>query len=426
MAKTPLKTDKQMEDLVNHLTIQRETILNKWRTVCAQDLVMVSKTSFSREKFNDQAPIILNILNQRLAKLPQESDVVSIAQAHGLHRWQRGYSLPELLVELEHLFRVVVGLISDYHQNTKKLSADVMLELHANVLDISQEANRGSVLYFDELRQTNAAEQASITVQALSQLEQLSKSRSKQLRESTHDLRSSFGVLMGASQMLKMPDTEKERVTLFEMLNRNLGLVRDMLLQLSDFSRIEAGQETLEVKAFDAAELLNNLIASAQPLAQSRNLVLQGEGPSELKVTSDPVKIQRITQNLMLNALKYTTKGGIYISWAQENETRWILSIQDSGPGFSAGSPASLLAEQLKPLREPSSSHQTGGKDEYPLDHAPSTEAIKQHPIQMKESEGLGLFIVKKLCELMKASMDIESEPGRGTLVRVRFLTDQQ
>ncbi|MCE7070561.1 sensor histidine kinase [Dyadobacter sp. CY327] len=426
MAKTPPKINKQMAGLLDHLTTQRETILNKWRTICAQDLIMASKTSLSREEFNDQAPVILNILNQRLAKVPQESDVVSIAQAHGLHRWQRGYSLPELLIELEHLFRIVVGVIRDYHQETKSLSAEVLLEVHEHVLNVSHEASRGSVLYYDELRQTNAAEQASTTLRALRQLEELGKNRSSQLRESTHDLRSSFGVLMSASHMLRMPETEEERVKLFEMLNRNLGSVRDMLLQLSDFARIEAGQETLEIKKFDAADLLNKVIASAQPLAENRSLVLRGEGPKELKVTSDPVKIQRIVQNLLLNALKYTKKGGVYISWAQENETRWILSVQDTGPGFSASSPAGLLAEQLKPLSEVGSSHQTGGKSEYPLDHAPSTEVIKQNPVQMKESEGLGLLIVKKLCELMKGNMDIESEPGKGTLVRIRFLSHQQ
>ncbi|MCE7066990.1 HAMP domain-containing sensor histidine kinase [Dyadobacter sp. CY326] len=426
MAKAPQKIEKQLEELLHHLTIQRESILNKWRTICAQDLIMFSKTSFSREEFNDQAPVMLNILNQRLAKLPEESDVVMIGQAHGLHRWQRGYSLPELLVELEHLFRIVLESITAYHQEIQSLSADVVLEVHAQVLHISQGASRGSVLYYDELRQTNAAEKASATMQALRQLEELGENRTKRLRESTHDLRSSFGVLLGASQLLEMPDNEEDRIHLFEMLNRNLSSVKEMLLQLSDFSRIEAGQETLELKEFDAAELLNKVIATVQPLIKDRNLVLKGEGPEHLIVTSDPVKIQRIVQNLLLNALKYTTKGGIYISWAQENDTRWILSIQDTGPGFSASSPAALLAEQLKPLSQLSSSHQAGGTSEYPLDHAPSTEAIKQNPKRNGETEGLGLFIVKKLCELLKASMDIENEPGQGTLVRIRFLAHQE
>ncbi|MCE7065775.1 ATP-binding protein [Dyadobacter sp. CY326] len=127
-----------------------------------------------------------------------------------------------------------------------------------------------------------------------------------------------------------------------------------------------------------------------------------------------------------MNALKHTIEGGIYISWAQENDTRWILSIQDTGPGFPASSPSGLLAEQLKPLSQQGSSHRKGGKSEYPMDQPPSTESIKNNlASQMKESEGLGLFIVKKLCELLRASMDIESSPGQGPLVRIRFVSHQ-
>ncbi|MCF2502040.1 HAMP domain-containing histidine kinase [Dyadobacter sp. CY107] len=425
MAKTSSKTEKQMSDILRHLHMQRESILNKWRSTCAEELIMLSKTSFSREEFNDQVPAILNILDQRLAKLPQESEVVIVAQEHGLHRWQRGYSLPELLVELEMLFNILMETINQFHKE-QDISADVLLEVYEHVLCVSQEASRGSVLYYDELRQTNAAEQVNATRKALHQLEELGEKRNKHLRETTHDLRTGFSTLFGVSHLLELPGTEKERTELFAMLNRNLGSIRDMLLQLSDFSRIEAGQETLDIKEFDVADLLRKCVAAAHPFADYHNLDLRGEGPEKLKVKSDPVKIQRILQNLLMNALKYTTEGGIYISWAQENDTRWILSIQDTGPGFPASSPSGLLAEQLKPLSQQGSSHRQGGKSEYPMDQPPSTESIKNElSSQMKESEGLGLFIVKKLCELLRASMDIESSQGQGTLVRIRFVSHQ-
>ena len=136
--------------------------------------------------------------------------------------------------------------------------------------------------------------------------------------------------------------------------------------------------------------------------------------------------MQRILQNLLFNALKYTNSGGVYGSWAQENETRWILSVQDTGPGFPADTPTGLLAEQLRPLSQSSSTHQSDGRAEYPRDHSPSTEVLKKPSVaQMKESEGLGLFIVKKLCDLLKASMDIENAVNQGKLVRIRFLSRQ-
>lgn len=81
---------------MQYLRVQRENMLNKWRTITSQDLIMNNKISFSREEFNDQTPVILNILDQRLTGKPQESDLVEVAQQHGLQRWQRGYSLTEL------------------------------------------------------------------------------------------------------------------------------------------------------------------------------------------------------------------------------------------------------------------------------------------------------------------------------------------
>ena len=426
MAKAKSNAQEQIDGLVDYLRTHRETMLNKWRTVCTEDADLGSKVSFSREEFNNQGSVLLNILDQRLRGEPEESSPADRASEHGLHRWQRGYTLPELLAELEYLYWILLDDIKNYQLTYAELSVDVVDEVYRQVFKLFGEATRGSVLYFDHLRQTNAAKQANSMQQALDQLQELSEQRSEHLRQHSHDLRSNFGVLLGAATLLEMPNTDKQRAELVTMLNWNLTSIRDMLLQLTDFARIEAGQETVDIKPFDAALLLQETVETGQSLAQERKLILKGEGPGTLPVTGDAVKVQRILQNLLFNALKYTKSGGVYVSWAQENETRWILSVQDTGPGFPADTPTGLLAEQLKPLSQPSSTHQAGGRSEYPRDNSPSTEVLKKPAVsQMKESEGLGLFIVKKLCDLLKASMEIESAVNQGTLVRIRFLSGQ-
>ena len=140
-----------------------------------------------------------------------------------------------------------------------------------------------------------------------------------------------------------------------------------------------------------------------------------------MEIKSDPVQITRILQNLLHNALKYTESGGIYVTWSQENESRWILSIQDTGPGFANNSPSALLADQLKPAVTSIVAHH----EEMPFQLAPTIEQSKNPP-EMKESEGLGLFIVKKICELLKATMDIESGADKGTLIRIRLSSNQK
>ena len=423
MAKTKSDHKNEIGKLVEFLRSRREILLVKWRNVCDEDPVLSSKSSFTREEFNDQMPILLNVLNERLNNEPVTSDPIVIANEHGLHRWQSGYPLSDLVIEMEHLFSLLLEEIQLFNESVTTLPPDAFSHVYREVFRIYSESTRGSVTYYQELRQATAAEQAASLQNALDQLLELGKQRSEHLRHSSHDLRSSFSILMMASQLLEMPGTESEREQLMNMLNKNLSSIRDMLMQLTDFARIEAGQEMLDIKKFDVATLIRKTVESARPLAENQKLFIEAEGVQSFEITSDPVKVQRILQNLIHNALKYTEEGGIYITWAQENEVRWIMSVQDTGPGFIANSRTALLAEHLKPMVLSSATHQESKMTQVPPTNNPA-EKIQES--NMKESEGLGLYIVKKICELMKATMDIESSPGKGTLVRIKFLMKQE
>ncbi|TDE14865.1 sensor histidine kinase [Dyadobacter psychrotolerans] len=422
MAKNKTSQQSPNYDLVAFLNIRREAVLNKWRVVCSQDTNLNSKASFSREEFNDQIPVLLDILNQKLLGEKISVDPILVASEHGLHRWQTGYELSELLIELEHLFVILQDEIHAFERNSKITDLESAQFVQQQIFKIYADANRGSLLYYNELRQAGAAEQAANLQNAFNQLEELGKKRNEHLRHSSHDLRSSFSVLMMASEMWEIPASGEERSELAKMMNKNLSSIREMLLQLTDYARIEAGQEILELKQFDAAALINQIIGNTLPLAQTKNLTLQGEGPQHLKVFSDPVQIQRVLQNLLHNALKYTQTGGVYITWATENDSRWILSIQDTGPGFQQNTPAAFFAGQLKPAIGTSGIHPDGKALQLP----DSKHADYDGNDAFKESEGLGLFIVKKICELLKATMDVESKPGQGTLVRIRFQVKQE
>jgi signal transduction histidine kinase len=421
MSRKKASSKIQNEGLVDYLRARLETILVNWRLQCEADPQMNSKSSFSREEFNDQVPVLMEILLQRLSNQEVQTDPVVVASEHGLHRWQSGYALPELFRELEHLFAILLDEVKAFFDKNKEvINVENLAEVDRQIFKIYGEASRGSMLYYHQLIQNQAAERARSLESALDQLQQLGHQRGEHLRQSSHDLRSTFSILMMASQMLETPATEEDRKELMQMLNRNLSSIREMLMQLTDYARIEAGQDSLDIKTFDVAALVSEVLKNAQPVAIQQGLELQGNGPQVLEVESDRVKVQRILINLLYNALKYTKQGAIYVTWAQDMPIRWTLSIQDTGPGFTPNTPAALLAEQLKPSLHITASHQQPSLfQELP----PAKIDNNQH---IKESEGLGLFIVKKLCEVMKASMDIESAPGKGTLIRIRFLTKQE
>jgi hypothetical protein len=117
-----------------------------------------------------------------------------------------------------------------------------------------------------------------------------------------------------------------------------------------DQARLEAGHEQRNLIDFDVAALLKEFCGTTRALAAQRNLFLKAEGPGSLIVEGDPAKIQRIVQNLVLNALQVTQQGGVKVSWGaggNDRRPQWTLCVQDTGPGFERES-ATPLEQVLK------------------------------------------------------------------------------
>ena len=143
--------------------------------------------------------------------------------------------------------------------------------------------------------------------------------------------------------------------------------------------------------------------------------------PSEV---CDRAKVQRIAQNLLLNALKYTERGGVKVMWAPVaggTISRWQLCVQDTGPGLSDGSVtpmAQALKEATDEIHDAPGNADTGSVAE----PAPTLKAQSAHRPEYKmPGEGIGLSIVKRLCDLLDANIELETEPGKGSTFRITF-----
>jgi signal transduction histidine kinase len=137
-------------------------------------------------------------------------------------------------------------------------------------------------------------------------------------------------------------------------------------------------------------------------------------------VEGDAAKIQRIFQNLALNAVKYTERGEVTIGWGPTRESdidRWLIRIEDTGPGMPA-TPGGPLAEGLREGTAAAKKTEVfaGSPDVEPV---PAVDPSRPDASFQRPGEGIGLLIVKRLCELLQASLEIGSEPGRGTVVQV-------
>jgi signal transduction histidine kinase len=248
-------------------------------------------------------------------------------------------------------------------------------------------------------------------------------------REAAHDLRGNLGVVVNATAGLNLTaGSGQVREDFLRILNQNVSSLHSLLEDVTSLARLQAGHERRQVKSFDAAVLLAELCERMQPLVAGRDLQLHGEGPATLAVEGDAVKVQRIAQNLLLNAIKYTSRGDVTVSWgdSRRNDTqRWMLCVQDTGPGLhsAAGAPmAEALEEATDEARHVEVFARTGDREhDQPEIELVAAAGSDFSPMRANRGEGIGLSIVKRLCELLDATIEMESTPGEGTTLRVLF-----
>jgi signal transduction histidine kinase len=216
---------------------------------------------------------------------------------------------------------------------------------------------------------------------------------------------------------------EPVRLEVADILTKSVSALHDMLDDLLRLARLEAGHEQREITTFDAAALLRDFCTASQAIATDRGLFLKMDGPSALMVEGDRNKVARILQNLLLNAVKYTQRGGISVTWGLDttrDTNRWTFSVQDTGPGIDEAETA-VLAQQLHAATEIADEVRDMSTDRR-RDMAPAVtlpSASEALPLSQQPGEGVGLTIVKRLCELLDASLELATKPGHGSTFRV-------
>jgi len=284
----------------------------------------------------------------------------------------------------------------------------------------------GSATQYGRLQQTESAGHVNDLEQALSALHGMERARAEAWRTAAHDLRGSVTVVKGAATLLNANGaalSEPVRVEVAEMLTKSVSSLHEMLNDLLSLARLEAGHEQREITEFDAAALLRDFCTASQAAATDRGLFLKMDGPSSLTVEGDKTKVLRILQNLLLNAVKYTQQGGVSVTWGVDetrDTDRWTFSIQDTGPGIVEGD-GTPMAEEIHNATEVANDAREASTDRR-RDMAPAT-TLPSSPETMAprqtHGEGVGLSIVKRLCELLDAGLELATEPGRGSTFRV-------
>lgn len=423
---------EQLSALAAELLARREAILDAWRAY--GEVVPGQKSvgaSLSRAQFNDHIPALLDSLSHSLQVWPEvpsaradEAEAEKVAD-HGVQRWQQGYSLSEVLREWGYLQMCVAAELERYAAEHPELEPSVMPNARRIWAQSCADGVTSSATQYGRLQQTESAGHVNALERALAALHAMEQSRADAWRTAAHDLRGSVTVVKGAATLnasgASLPELMRTEVA--EMLSKGVSSLNDMLNDLLSLARLEAGHEQRTVTAFDAAVLLRDFCAASQAAATDRGLFLKMDGPSTLPVEGDKAKVLRIVQNLLLNAVKYTERGGISVSWGLDetrDTTRWTFSVQDTGAGIDQHHAAAFAQElhDATEVADDAKNESIHGHDDVAA--APTARSASgEAPASDQHGEGVGLAIVKRLCELLGASLELATKPGHGSTFRV-------
>ncbi|MEX1119817.1 MAG: HAMP domain-containing sensor histidine kinase [Terrimicrobiaceae bacterium] len=419
--------------LAAHLSNQRKSILKDWRKATEDAPGVSVASSLTSVQFNDHIPGVLDAFDRILQAWPAEVSASSKldeqdqVSEHGLQRWHQGYQLRDLTREWGLLHQCVMAELDNHTLTNPDLSNELMSSAKQAWSKLCWDGISDSATQYWRLNQEEAAGHVRDLEHALSTLNEIDQIRSATWREAAHDLQGGLSLVSIATSVLDRKDlSTPARDEFLDLLRRGNMSLRDMLNDFMSLARLDAGLEKRKVSPFDAAALVTDFCNTSQPLATARGLFLKTEGPESLPVEGDPAKVRRILQNLLLNALKYTKRGGVKIIWSPVDDDlteKWMFCVQDTGPGLNEDPESAPLAHNIHDATETAKDAVDSNPDETTtadIAGAPTQPSQSEsQPASEVTGEGVGLSIVKRLCELLNASLELETSPGKGTTFRV-------
>jgi len=427
----PVPRNQQFAAICDHFAARRDAILQAWRKADRADPDQTTGRSLTLGQFLDHIPEMLDAFESRLRSgqggdttVTEEVSKKEDGVKHGLHRWQQGYRLQELINECGHLQVCLYNELCHLAEKNSEIEPQTLIEAQRQIMALVNDIISESAGQYERMQQAEAASHVGDLRGALAGVSQIEQHRSTLFHQAVHDLKNDVtGVNLAATLIGNASIADSDRLKSADYLKQAVQGLNSMLEELMELARLQAGQETRKIAPFDAAVLLAELCAAQQPLALERELILKAHGPDRLEATGDAEKTRRLAKNLVDNALKYTHRGSVDVTWGKEKETWWLM-VKDTGPGMSAGPGTGLAAglHEATASAKESDDNDSATKGETSKVLAPpqgTTSATE--PSHHQPGEGIGLSIVKRLCELLDASIEIASSAETGTTFRVVF-----
>jgi PAS domain S-box-containing protein len=237
-------------------------------------------------------------------------------------------------------------------------------------------------------------------IEARRMAEEASATKSEFLTRVSHEVRTPLNAIIGFSELMAEerfgPIGNQRYLDYAKDIHRSGRHVLDLVNDLLDISKIEAGEQEMNFEAVALNEALAESVALMQPQANRERVIIRSSFASTLPdVVADLRSIKQIALNLLSNAVRYTGAGGqVIVSTAYELNGEVVVRVRDTGAGMRQQE----IDQAMKPFKQLSTVRRGRG-----------------------DGTGLGLPLTKAMVEGNRAKFEISSTPGQGTLIEIKF-----
>lgn len=275
---------------------------------------------------------------------------------------------------------------------SKKLNMPVRVLHGREIMDLAKQFNRLMRRLDRDRTKRHRAEQRMI--ESFRKEEHANHAKSEFLANMSHELRTPMNSILGFTDLMLEQNLTHEQEDYLRTIYQNGQLLLNLINDVLDMSKIESGKTQIESVACSPIEIAHKLREVARPLAAQKNLEYEVFTSPDLPETiiTDPLRLRQILINLVANAVKFTSKGHVYVNiYRSERDTGSYIcfSVEDTGIGIPADCQKKIF--EAFQQADSSTTRKFGGT-------------------------GLGLTIAKQLSELMGGEIELHSEPGKGSV----------
>jgi PAS domain S-box-containing protein len=319
-------------------------------------------------------------------------------------------TMPTLLVRLEHeelvetadsdidlllkALRRIVGGATSVHMALRRGNTLLGLQsvcYHTSLLPLppTQQRIARGIAHLASIALENA--------QLFEQAESANRLKSDFIATISHELRTPLHIIMGYNNLLldnEFGELTEDQANILQRMEHSACELSEIVNAILDISRLDTGRPSLLITKTDLVVLMDEIRRETESLRENSPLTFHWQvSLNTPPIFSDPVKIKVILKNLLSNAIKFTAAGSVTVTVTpQQNSVE--CSVADTGIGISPDS-LSIIFEPFRQAESPMTRRYGG--------------------------IGLGLYVVRRLLELIEGTISVESTPGQGATFRVRL-----